>query len=128
MRIFRAPHTTRALLLVRFELFADIAKNWKKTCEITCRNSIEFICCLCVVYVSFAFEGDEMTRGDLLMSSISDDLRNEIAEAVEASGVCCPEQVCDACIAVAADGGCWRAELASAIANDAAERKALGID
>ncbi len=59
---------------------------------------------------------------------ISDNLRSEIAEAVEASGVCCPEQVVDACIAVAANGGCWQVELASAIANDAAERKALGID
>lgn len=59
---------------------------------------------------------------------ISEDLREEIVEAVEASGVCCPEQVCDACIAVAADGGDWQAELAKAVVNDKSERKALGIE
>jgi hypothetical protein len=56
------------------------------------------------------------------------DLINEISAAVEAADVCCPEQVSDACLAIAKDGGDWKAELARAKANDADERKALGIE
>ena len=59
---------------------------------------------------------------------INETLRDEIVEAVTAADVCCPEAVCDAVLAVAAAGGDWRAELARAQANDAAERRALGID
>ena len=58
----------------------------------------------------------------------TDSLREEISAAVEAADVCCPEQVCDACIAVAKDGGDWRAELTRAKTNDPSERRALGID
>lgn len=59
---------------------------------------------------------------------ISDDLHEEIVEAVLDATLCCEESVCDACLAVAKTGGDWRAELAKAKANDAAERKALGIN
>jgi hypothetical protein len=59
---------------------------------------------------------------------ISDQLREEIVAAVSAADVCCEEQVCDAFLAVAQAGGDWKAEIAKAKANDAAERKVLGIN
>ena len=62
------------------------------------------------------------------VDDISDELREEITDAVLAADVCCEESVCDACIAVAKSGGDWRAELAKAIANDSAERKTLGVN
>lgn len=52
----------------------------------------------------------------------------EVSAAVEASDVCCPEQVTDALMAIAERGGDWRAELARAVERDPAERRALGID
>jgi hypothetical protein len=48
--------------------------------------------------------------------------RDEIVDAVTSADLCSPEQVCDAVLAVANAGGDWRAELAKAVANDAAER------
>ena len=51
-----------------------------------------------------------------------------IADAVEAAGVSCAEQVCDALIALATRGGDWRAELAGAVARDGAERRRLRIE
>ena len=54
--------------------------------------------------------------------------REEILTAVEAADVCCPEQVCDVVLAAAESGRDWKAELAQAIANDASERKTLGIE
>ena len=65
---------------------------------------------------------------DIFEPGISDDLREEITQAIQDADVCCEEAVCDACLAVASAGGDWRAELAKAKANDASERKALGID
>jgi hypothetical protein len=56
------------------------------------------------------------------------DLIDEISTAVEAADVCCPEQVSDACLAIAKNDGDWKAELARAKANDADERKALGVE
>lgn len=53
--------------------------------------------------------------------------RDEIVEAVEDSGVCCPETVCDAVLAVAETGGDWRAELAKAVARDLSESRGLTI-
>jgi hypothetical protein len=47
--------------------------------------------------------------------------REEILDAVTAADLCSPEQVCDVVLAVANAGGDWRAELAKAVANDAAE-------
>ena len=47
--------------------------------------------------------------------------REEIIDAVTAADLCSPEQVCDAVLAVSNAGGDWKAELAHAIANDAAE-------
>lgn len=76
----------------------------------------------------FAIESDNGGAAFWDGVMVGDDLRDEIAEAVEAAGVCCPEQVADACLAVAANEGCWQAELAKAIANDASERKALQIN
>lgn len=61
-------------------------------------------------------------------AEISDELRDEISDAVLAADVCCEETVFDACLAVAKFGGDWRAELAKAKANDASERKALQIN
>lgn len=46
------------------------------------------------------------------------DQRTEIIAAVEASGVSCPEQVCDWVLDAAEKGNDWRAELAKAVAND----------
>lgn len=83
---------------------------------------------LTIAPTDFAVDGSQCGSARWSGIMVGDDLRSEIAEAVEAAGVCCPEQVCDACIAVAAEDGCWRAELAKAIASDAAERKALGIN
>jgi hypothetical protein len=58
---------------------------------------------------------------------LTEETRDEIVAAVEAADVCCPEQVCDMVLSVAKVGGDWKAELAKAKANDADERKALGI-
>lgn len=54
--------------------------------------------------------------------------REEIIEAVTAAGLCCEAAVCDAVLDVAKQGGDWRAELDRAIAADAVESKAMGID
>ena len=51
--------------------------------------------------------------------------REEIIDAVIAADLCSPEQVCDAVLVVANAGGDWRAELARAVANDAAEMASL---
>lgn len=48
-------------------------------------------------------------------------LIREVAEAVDAAGVFCPEAVADACIRIALTGGDWRGELRAAITNDARE-------
>ena len=48
-------------------------------------------------------------------------LIREVAEAVDAAGVYCPEAVADACIRIALAGGDWRGELRGAITNDAKE-------
>jgi hypothetical protein len=53
--------------------------------------------------------------------TVPDELHEEIIEAVAAADLCSPEQVCDAVLGVANAGGDWKAELAKAIANDAAE-------
>ena len=53
----------------------------------------------------------------------SESLNDEIVNAVLEADLCCPEQVCDFVLAVANAGGDWRAELAKAVANDAAEAK-----
>lgn len=72
----------------------------------------------------------ESKGGETLWDSSDDerDLLDQVSDAVESSGVCCPEQVVDAVYAIAQAGGDWKAELAKAVANDASERKALGID
>jgi hypothetical protein len=65
-----------------------------------------------------------------------DDYRNygidadddEIVNAVLEADLCSPEIVCDAVLAVANAGGDWRAELAKAIASDAAECVAIGVE
>ena len=72
----------------------------------------------------------ENESGETLWDSeeIDEDLRSEIAAAVESADVCCPDQVCDGCIEAVKNGLDWKSELAKAVANDASERKALGID
>lgn len=52
---------------------------------------------------------------------------DRIGQAVEASGVCCPEQVADMCILAFDRGGDWRMVLADAVRADASERRALDI-
>lgn len=66
-------------------------------------------------------------NGDMDLDLDVDSLREEIADAVEASDVCCPEQVTDAVLAVAVAGGDWQAELAGAVERDSSERRSLGI-
>lgn len=58
---------------------------------------------------------------------ISEELRNEIVEAVAVAGVCCEEQVCDMVIAAAGRGVDWQAVLAECKDKDAAERQSLSI-
>ena len=53
--------------------------------------------------------------------AINETTREEIIDAVTEADLCSPEQVCDVVLAVANAGGDWRAELAKAVANDAAE-------
>ena len=54
--------------------------------------------------------------------TVPDETREEIIDAVTTADLCSPEQVCDAVLAAANAGGDWQAELAKAVANDAAER------
>lgn len=54
--------------------------------------------------------------------------REEVVAAVEAASLCCPEQVCDAVLAVWENGGDWQDELAKAIRNDKECAKGLGIE
>lgn len=76
-------------------------------------------------------QGNSYYRMQVFVSGQDKDLpeqtRDEIVAAVEAADVCCPEQVCDTVLSVAQSGGDWKAELAKAKANDADERKALGV-
>jgi hypothetical protein len=60
--------------------------------------------------------------------TINETTREEIIDAVTAADLCSPEIVCDAVLAVANAGGDWRAELAKAVANDAAECDAIGVE
>ena len=78
----------------------------------------------------------EAVKIDTKQQNEEDDCRNygidadddEIVAAVLEADLCCPEQVCDAVLAVANAGGDWRVELAKAVANDADECIALGIE
>jgi len=54
--------------------------------------------------------------------------REEILDALTAADLCCPDIVGDAVLAVANAGGDWRVELAKAVANDAAECDAIGVE
>lgn len=54
-------------------------------------------------------------------NKLTEEARREIVAAVVAADLCCSEAVCDAVLAVAEAGGDWKAELAGAIARDAAE-------
>jgi hypothetical protein len=73
---------------------------------------------------------------DTKQQDAEDDYRNygidaddeEIVNAVLEADLCSPEQVCDAVLAVANAGGDWRVELARAVANDAAECDAIGVE
>ena len=78
---------------------------------------------------SFGVQVEDESGETLWDSEMTDDeLISEIAEAVEAADVCAPEQVADMCMIAAKEGRDWRAELARAKANDADERKTMGID
>ena len=75
-----------------------------------------------------AIDTKQQHREDAYRNGIDWD-NDEILDAVAviAADLCYPEQVCDAVVAVANAGGDWRAELAKAVANDAAEAKSLGL-
>lgn len=82
---------------------------------------------LTIAATEFAVSNSEGGYAHWVGVMVGDDLRDEIAQAVEDAGVCCPEQVCDACLAVAAAGGIWELELSKALQNDTGERRALGF-
>ena len=73
---------------------------------------------------------------DTKQQDAEDDYRNygidadddEIVAAVLEADLCSPEVVCDAVLAVANAGGDWRAELARAVASDADECAAIGVE
>jgi hypothetical protein len=61
------------------------------------------------------------------LTMISEELRNEIVEAVATADVCCEEQVCDMVLAAAGRGDDWQAVLAECKDRDAVERQSLGV-
>ncbi len=72
----------------------------------------------------------ETEDGDIVWDSedAMSDVLYEIAQAVEAADVCCPVQVVDMCMIAHRNGMSWRDELARAKAEDADERRAMGIE
>lgn len=59
--------------------------------------------------------------------TLTEESRRQIVAEVTAADLCCQEVVCDAVLAVAENGGDWRAELRGAIERDAAESRRLGV-
>ena len=83
------------------------------------------------VGVYFLYANDDRTQttpSKVRQMTINETTREEIIDAVTAADLCSPEIVCDAVLAVANAGGDWRAELAKAVANDAAECDAIGVE
>lgn len=72
-------------------------------------------------------QGEWLFQGQAFSGEVVS-VSQQIADAVTAADMVCPEQCCDVLISVAESGGDWRAKLAEMVAGDATEAKSLGIE